>query len=94
MFYEKSNRIKVCISARGLVIALFLSVAAGEAFSQADFYKGKTIRILRGGGPGGSGEFQTRALMRILEKRTAGNPNFLLVFRPRRSREKSRQHHL
>ena len=52
----------------GLVlIALYLSLPGGPAFSQADFYKGKTIKIIRGGGPGGSGEFQTRALVKFLE---------------------------
>lgn len=65
----------------GLVhlIAVFL---AGNAFSQADFYKRKTIKIIRGGGPGGSGEFQTRALMRVLEKHIPGKPTLLLDFVP------------
>jgi tripartite-type tricarboxylate transporter receptor subunit TctC len=67
-------------SATAWVIALLLCIPAGKAFAQADFYKGKTIRILRGGGPGGSGEFQTRALMRVLEKHIPGHPNLLLVF--------------
>src|ERR687898_2858606 len=75
-----NNRIGVCALACSLLIVLFLCIPAGQAFSQADFYKGKTIRILRGGGPGGSGEFQTRALMRVLEKHIPGNPNLLLVF--------------
>ena len=74
------NRIGVRASARSLLIVLLLCIPAAQAFSQADFYKGKTIRILRGGGPGGSGEFQTRALMRVLEKHIPGHPNLLLVF--------------
>src|SRR5918993_5609640 len=75
-----AKRIVVRALARSLLIVLFLCIPAGQAFSQADFYKGKTIRILRGGGPGGSGEFQAQALMRILEKHIPGNPNLLLVF--------------
>jgi hypothetical protein len=55
-------------------IALSLFVFTGTAFSQADFYKGKTIKIIRGGGPGGSGEFQTRALVKFLEKYIPGKP--------------------
>ena len=58
------------------------SLAAGNAFSQADYYKGKTIKIIRGGGPGGSGEFQTRALMRVLEKYIPGKPHLMLEFVP------------
>jgi hypothetical protein len=53
-----------------------------DALAQADFYKGKTIKIIRGGGPGGSGEFQTRALMRVLEKHIPGNPHLLIDFVP------------
>ena len=53
---------------------------AASAFSQADFYKGKTIKIIRGGGPGGSGEFQTRALMKFLEKYIPGQPRLMMEY--------------
>ncbi len=38
---KMGNRFGVCASVRASVIALLLCVAAGEAFSQTDFYKGK-----------------------------------------------------
>ena len=63
----------------GGVAFLFL-VLAGPAFSQADFYKGKTIKVVRGGGPGGSGEFQTRALVKFLEKHIPGKPTIIVEF--------------
>ena len=62
------------------VIGLAALLVAGTAFPQADFYKGKTIKIIRGGGPGGSGEFQTRALMKTLEKHIPGRPSLQLDF--------------
>jgi tripartite-type tricarboxylate transporter receptor subunit TctC len=61
-------------------IVLSLFVFTGTAFSQADFYKGKTIKIIRGGGPGGSGEFQTRALVKFLEKYIPGKPTITVEF--------------
>jgi tripartite-type tricarboxylate transporter receptor subunit TctC len=61
-------------------VGVFLISIAGVAFSQADFYKGKTIKIIRGGGPGGSGEFQTRALMKFLEKYIPGQPKLMLEY--------------
>ncbi|MGH7817771.1 MAG: hypothetical protein ACREOR_10320 [Candidatus Binatia bacterium] len=61
-------------------IGLLAIWPAGKAFSQADFYKGKTIKIIRGGGPGGSGEFQTRALVRFLEKYIPGKPHLTVEF--------------
>ena len=54
--------------------------AAGRAFSQAHFYSGKTITMIRGGGPGGSGEFQTRSLMRVLGKHIPGRPSFTIQY--------------
>jgi len=73
-----ASGIRVCL----IVLGIMALLPAGKAFSQSDFYKGKTIRIIRGGGPGGSGEFQTRALMRILEKHIPGKPSLLLEFVP------------
>lgn len=67
---------------RVAMIALLAVLPAGQAWSQADFYKGKTIKIIRGGGPGGSGEFQTRSLMKTLEKHIPGNPTLLVEFVP------------
>ena len=63
-----------------LLAGLFVIMAAGSAFCQADFYKGKTIKIVRGGGPGGSGEFQTRALVKFLEKYIPGKPALQVEF--------------
>ena len=62
------------------LVGLSAILPAGDAFSQTDFYKGKTIKIIRGGGPGGSGEFQTRALVKFLEKYIPGNPHLTVEF--------------
>ncbi len=51
-----------------------------HASAQADFYKGKTIKVVRGGGPGGSGEFQTRTLVKFLEKYIPGKPHLTVEF--------------
>ena len=62
------------------LVALFAIAPVDRAFSQADFYNGKTITIIRGGGPGGSGEFQTRALLRVLGKHIPGRPSFTIQY--------------
>jgi len=62
------------------LVGLFVTMPARSGFSQADFYKGKTIKIVRGGGPGGSGEFQTRALVKFLEKYIPGKPSLQVEF--------------
>jgi tripartite-type tricarboxylate transporter receptor subunit TctC len=58
---------------------VLLSLPRG-AWPQAPYYAGKTITIIRGGGPGGSGEFQSRALMPYLSKYIPGNPTITMEF--------------
>lgn len=74
------NRLAFCAPIHAIFVALMAVLPARDAFSQADFYKGKTIKIVRGGGPGGSGEFQTRALMKFLEKHIPGRPTVMIEF--------------
>ena len=76
--YRPTLRVLIFVIAIGMLGIL----PAGQAFSQSDYYKGKTIKILRGGGPGGSGEFQTRSLMKVLEKYIPGKPSLILEFVP------------
>ena len=74
------NRLAFCALIHVIFVGLAVVLPARDAFSQADFYKGKTIKIIRGGGPGGSGEFQTRALMKFLEKHIPGKPSLTMEF--------------
>jgi tripartite-type tricarboxylate transporter receptor subunit TctC len=53
-------------------------MASPRALAQAPYYAGKTITIVRGGGPGGSGDFQARALMPFLKKHIPGHPNVVM----------------
>lgn len=59
------------------VIGILYSIA-GSAFAQAPYHAGNTIIIVRGGGPGGSGEFQSRALMPYLKKYIPANPTIMM----------------
>jgi hypothetical protein len=80
-FSKKSNRSSL------LLIAICL-LTAHPALSQTRYYAGKTITIIRGGGPGGSGEFQSRALMPYLKKVHTGQPQHHDGVHGRRLREK------
>ena len=57
-----------------LAILCGSSLLTDAALAQTPYYAGKTITLVRGGGPGGSGEFQSRALMPYLKKYIPGNP--------------------
>jgi tripartite-type tricarboxylate transporter receptor subunit TctC len=76
----KRKRLAHAVFATQVFFALSLVVSTDVVFSQADFYKSKTIKIIRGGGPGGSGEFQTRALVKFLEKYIPGKPTVTVEF--------------
>jgi tripartite-type tricarboxylate transporter receptor subunit TctC len=60
------------------IIALLVS----EVLSQAPYYQGKTITILRGGEPGGSGDMQARALIPFMKKYLPGNPTIVIENMP------------
>jgi tripartite-type tricarboxylate transporter receptor subunit TctC len=63
----------------GLLFGLgFLSFFVSPLYSQAPYYQGKTITILRGGEPGGSGDMQARALIPFLKKYIPGNPTIIV----------------
>lgn len=74
-----------------LSACLFFS-AAGSAFSQAPFYQGKTITIVRGSSPGGVGEMRTRAWVNHLKKHIPGNPTMIIEFMPGAGGQKAANH--
>jgi tripartite-type tricarboxylate transporter receptor subunit TctC len=53
-----------------------------QSFSQSPYYQGKTITIIRGGEPGGSGDMQARALIPFLKRNLPGEPNIVIENMP------------
>ena len=67
------------------IIALgvaLICAAAERARAQTPYYQGKTITIVRGGEPGGSGDMQARALIPFLKKYIPGNPTIVIENMP------------
>jgi tripartite-type tricarboxylate transporter receptor subunit TctC len=52
--------------------------AVNLAWAQAPYYQGKTIVILRGGEPGGTGDVQARAVIPYMKKYIPGNPTIIV----------------
>ena len=77
---KKINKPALYLCVQVVLVGLLVISPTGKAFPQADFYTGKTIKVVRGGGPGGSGEFQTRALVKFLEKYIPGKPTLIVEF--------------
>jgi len=66
----------------GVALLTQLVLLPGVVYSQADFYKGKTIRIIQGRNAGGSGDLRVRALVSFLQKYIPGSPTIVQEYMP------------
>jgi tripartite-type tricarboxylate transporter receptor subunit TctC len=62
--------------------AMFAASPAPAQQSVADFYKGKTVALLLGTGPGGSYDLYARIFAEHLSKHIPGNPNIVVEHMP------------
>src|SRR4029079_3845468 len=69
------------LAAAAFVVALVAGPAQAEQ-SAADFYKGKTVSLLLGTGPGGSYDLYARIFADHLGKHIPGNPNIIVEHMP------------
>ena len=65
-----------------LLLILACAFTAQPGFAQAPYFQGKTIKIIRGGEPGGTGDMQARALIPSLRKHIPGNPTIIVENMP------------
>ena len=66
--------------AAGTVLAALLIFSSDFAFSQANFYEGKTITVIAFTAPGGSGDFRVKATVPFLKKHIPGNPTVVIEY--------------
>lgn len=57
-------------------------LCASNALAQTPYYQGKTITIIRGGSPGGTGDMQARALIPYQKKYIPGEPHIAIENMP------------
>ena len=55
-------------------------LVSAVSLAQAPFYQGKTITVIQGRGPGGSGDMRSRAITQFLPKYIPGNPTIVHEF--------------
>ena len=63
-----------------LIVYILFSLSAASA--QRPYFQGKTIKIIRGGEPGGTGDMQARAVIPFLRKHIPGNPTIIVENMP------------
>src|ERR671914_1636557 len=74
-----------------LVMVFSLSLTA-SAHAQASFFQGKTVTIIQGRDPGGSGDLRTKALVPFLQKYIPGNPTIVMEYMPGAGGRKAANH--
>lgn len=72
-----------------LTHVLFLPTAV---FSQAPYYQGKTITIVQGREPGGTGDLRDRAVITFLRKHIPGQPTIVTEYMPGGGGRKAANH--
>src|SRR5918999_2714084 len=77
--------LKICI---GTALGLSLCPAA----AQSSFYEGKTLVIIQGRDPGGTGDIRARTVVPYLQKYLPGNPNIVMEYMPGGGSRKAANH--
>jgi tripartite-type tricarboxylate transporter receptor subunit TctC len=66
------------------IAGLLAAVAASPASADdvADFYRGKTVTVINGGGSGGGSTVYAQVIAPLLQKYMPGNPTFVIQYMP------------
>jgi tripartite-type tricarboxylate transporter receptor subunit TctC len=75
-------RIRSLLTWSLVLTVVCLTSLARYAQAQTPYYQGKTITMLRGGSPGGTGDMQARALIPYLKKYIPGEPTIIIENMP------------
>jgi len=70
------------VVALAAVALIFFSPGSPAVHAQESFFKGKTITIVQGRDPGGTGDMRVRATLPFLQKYIPGNPTIVSEFMP------------
>ncbi len=75
-----------------LALLVILNIFPSLAWAQSPFYQGKTITIIQGRDPGGTGDIRVKAMLSFLQKYIPGNPNILSEYMPGGGSRKAANH--
>src|SRR6266536_2144868 len=87
----KTNELRTPLTASAALYALVFLFAA-PVYSQTPFYQGKTISIVQGRDPGGTGDMRVRAMIPFLQKYIPGNPTVVSEYMPGGGGRKAANH--
>ena len=71
---------------------LWICLSPTLVFPQAPFYQGKTITVIQGRDPGGTGDLRVKAVLSIVQKHIPGNPTIVNEYMPGAGGRKATNH--
>jgi tripartite-type tricarboxylate transporter receptor subunit TctC len=72
---EMKSRMKA-----GLLLWIMFGLTPGFAYSQDNFYAGKTVTLIATTAPGGTGDLRVKAMIPFLKKHIPGNPTIVIQY--------------
>jgi tripartite-type tricarboxylate transporter receptor subunit TctC len=88
----KTNRFYVSTEFLPVALLVLFILCPGLAWAQTQFYQGKTITIVQGRDPGGTGDMRVRAMLPFLQKYIPGNPTIVNEYVPGGGSRKAANH--
>lgn len=76
----------------GFAVMVFAVSIVASTHAQISFFQGKTVTIIQGRDPGGSGDLRTKALVPFLQKYIPGNPTVIMEYMPGAGGRKAANH--
>ena len=86
-----SQEIKLSVLFFGTLL-VSLGLLPSDGFAQASFFQGKTVTIVQGRDPGGTGDLRVKALFPFLQKYIPGNPTIVSEYMPGGGSRKAANH--
>jgi len=78
----KNHGFKLRADAAACALFIFLLLRPDHVLAQVPFYQGKTITVISGQEPGGTGDLRLKALLPYLKKHIPGQPNIVPEYMP------------
>jgi tripartite-type tricarboxylate transporter receptor subunit TctC len=88
----KPAHFTVSVEATIAALLVFYFFVTELALAQTPFYQGKTLTIVQGRDPGGTGDIRVRALLPFLQKYIPGNPTVVNEYMPGGGSRKAANH--
>ncbi len=80
------------VTAQVVSSVLFVFLFPVLALSKTPFYQGKTIKVIYGSNPGGTGDMRVRAVVAVFRRHIPGNPTVFVEYMPGGGGRKAANH--